>query len=183
MRRAPTRTPPKSPALTITHASTEAEFREIQSLIDALGEWYAIEAGKLGIDAQAVADYFYRDGKDRFDEFAPPDGCMLLATMDGKTAGCIGFHKMEDGVCEMKRLYVRPEFRGARIGQRLVDILLSTARQRGYRVMRLDTTTFMASAQALYASVGFVVRGPYYSVPELFQPIKVYMERSLEELP
>jgi len=181
MRRAPTRTPPRSPAIAITHASTEAEFREIQSLIDALGEWDAVEAGKLGIDPQSVASYFYRDGKDHPGEFAPPDGCMLLATVDGATAGCIGFHKMGDGTCEMKRLYVRPEFRGARLGRRLLDILLTTARERGYRVMRLETTTFMRSAQALYASMGFQVRDAYYDIPELFRPLTVFMERNLEE--
>ncbi|MGH7680461.1 MAG: GNAT family N-acetyltransferase [Candidatus Eiseniibacteriota bacterium] len=180
MRYAPSRTPPKSPAIAITRASTEVENREIQSLVDALGEWDTLEAGKLGIDEQAVASFYYRDGKGGPEEFAPPDGCMLLATHDGKTAGCIGFHKMEDGICEMKHFYVRPEFRGARIGRRLLDVLLAAARERGYRVMRLETTTFMANARRLYASMGFQVRDAYYDIPELFRPVTVFMERSLE---
>jgi len=92
-------------------------------------------------------------------EYAPPDGRLLLATECGKEAGCIAMRKLEDSVCEMKRLWVRPEFRKLGIGRMLIERVISEARDAGYARMRLDTLPVMVSAIALYQSFGFVEIG------------------------
>src|SRR5438552_12969532 len=71
--------------------------------------------------------------------YAPPAGRLLLATADGDVAGCVGLHAIDDGACEMKRLYVRPAFRGLRVGRQLTRAVIAEARDIGYRRIRLDT--------------------------------------------
>ena len=79
----------------------------------------------------------------------------------------------------MTRLFVSPEFRGMRIGQQLAARLLAAARAAGYRVMRLETTTFMQYAVALYGALDFVKCEPYYEIPESFLPVTLFMELEL----
>ncbi len=86
---------------------------------------------------------------------------ILIARWDGTLAGCIAMHPYGDGVCEMKRLYVRPDFRKHAIGRALAQRLIDEARARGYRAMRLDTLPMMQGAMRLYESLGFVDIAPY----------------------
>ena len=108
--------------------------------------------------------------------YGVPGGDLLLAMVDDGVAGCVGFRPLADGACEMKRLWVRPGFRGLKIGRRLAEAILSLAEQRGYRVMRLDTISTMAAATALYRSLGFTEIDPYYPNP---LPGVLYFERML----
>lgn len=87
--------------------------------------------------------------------YAPPKGRLLMALVDGSAAGCIGVREIESGVCEMKRLYVRPAFRGMNLGRSLVEAAIEGAREAGYIKMRLDTMPFMREAIALYRAIGF----------------------------
>ena len=86
---------------------------------------------------------------------------ILLAYRDGELAGCIAMHPFGDGVCEMKRLYIRPAFRKYGIGRALAVRINEEARARGYRAMRLDTLPSMQQAMKLYESLGFVDIAPY----------------------
>lgn len=88
-------------------------------------------------------------------EYAAPHGALILATVEGKPAGVIAVHQFEPQIAEMKRLYVKPEYRQFGIGRQLVTRLLQTAKQLGYRAIRLDTLPTMTGAQKLYAAVGF----------------------------
>jgi putative acetyltransferase len=99
-------------------------------------------------------------------KYAPPEGRLLLAEVQAQTAGCIGLRPLEPGICEMKRLYVRPEFRGKRIGLVLAQRVIIDARAIGYTRMRLDTVpSTMADAVMLYKRLGFAEIAPYCENP------------------
>ena len=97
--------------------------------------------------------------------YAPPDGRLLLAFSGDEPAGCVALRNIEEGICELKRLWVRPAFRRTGLGRRLVEEILQEARRSGYRRIRLDTLPSMASAQALYLSLGFSDIAPYNDHP------------------
>ena len=87
--------------------------------------------------------------------YAPPRGRLLVAWVGDEAAGCVALRALAENVCEMKRLYVRPPFRGGRVGKQLAEAIIAEARQIGYAVMRLDTVPKLESATRLYESLGF----------------------------
>ncbi|MGC1548035.1 MAG: GNAT family N-acetyltransferase [Rhodanobacter sp.] len=93
--------------------------------------------------------------------YVPPMGALLIAQAGTNVAGCVALRPLNTHTGEMKRLYVRPAYRGSGLGRRLVEAVIQAARQAGYRELRLDTLPSMASAQALYRELGFVEIPPY----------------------
>jgi ribosomal protein S18 acetylase RimI-like enzyme len=87
--------------------------------------------------------------------YAPPEGCVLLAEHSGRFVGCVALRKIDTEICEMKRLFVIPEFRGKNLGRTLAREVINAARELGYKHMRLDTVASMTAANALYVSLGF----------------------------
>ncbi len=111
-------------------------------------------------------------------DYAAPEGRLLLATCEGQSAGCVAVHKLDHEICEMKRLYVRPEFRGKGLGKILAERIIGEAHQIGYKQLRLDTVEpLMRSTVKLYRTLGFREIAPYRP-----NPIEgaLYMEISLE---
>jgi putative acetyltransferase len=110
-------------------------------------------------------------------EYAPPQGRLLLARTGGELAGCVALHPLQAGVCEMKRLYVRPQYRGQGIGRALLNTVLGEARAIGYQRMRLDTVEpVMQDAVRMYRAYGFREIPPYRENPI---PGALYMEIEL----
>jgi putative acetyltransferase len=107
-------------------------------------------------------------------EYAPPAGRLLLAEYGGELAGCVALHRLGEEICEMKRLYLRPRFRGQGLGRILADRIISEARGIGYKRMRLDTVEpVMKDAVAMYRRFGFREIAAYRPNP---MPGTLYME-------
>jgi len=99
-------------------------------------------------------------------DYAPPEGRLLLAEYEDKLAGCVALHKLEVGICEMKRLYLRPSFRGKGVGRVVAETIIAEARAIGYERIRLDTVEpVMKDAVAIYRSLGFKEIAPYRPNP------------------
>ncbi len=97
--------------------------------------------------------------------YAPPRGALLAAKVGDAYAGCIALRPLEENICEMKRLFVRNQFRGLQIGKKLAVTILEEGSRLGYEKMRLDTVPIMQPAIALYRSLGFVEIPPYCENP------------------
>jgi GNAT superfamily N-acetyltransferase len=109
----------------------------------------------------------------------PPRGAFYLVHVGDALAGMGGLRPLADGVAEIKRIYVRPTFRGIQLGHAILQRLLADAQAFGYQTLRLDSAPFMQSAQRLYAAAGFVDRSPYpgLEVPEVLHAGWRFMER------
>jgi putative acetyltransferase len=166
--------------LTITCAQTEAQHQTVRALVAEYIDWDASELRRLGLDARAAFDFYFASGEEELPgDYASPQGCLLLAFWSGEPAGCVAFRRLAARLCELKRLYVRPECRGKKIGLRLASALIAAARNAGYNRMRLETVTYMEDAIALYSQLGFRRCPPYYIALESFKEISVFMELDL----
>ncbi len=153
---------------TLTLATSPAQIETVRSLFTEYQQWLNFSLCFQGFDKELAE----LPGK-----YAAPNGRLYLAEHGGAIAGCIALRPMDDeGVCEMKRLFVRGEFRGKKIGKVLVDTILADAKAIGYHTMRLDTLQRMETARALYAKLGFTIIPAYYNNP---MEEVVYMELKL----
>jgi ribosomal protein S18 acetylase RimI-like enzyme len=152
------------------HQPTSAnEMQVVRALFEQYGEAIGVDLASQNF-AQELADL---PGK-----YAPPAGCILVATVDGQPAGCVALRALSDGACEMKRLYVRPQHRADGLGRKLAQRIIEEARARGYACMRLDTIPAkMRGAVSLYLALGFDWIPAYWSNP---LPGAQYMELKLQ---
>jgi ribosomal protein S18 acetylase RimI-like enzyme len=118
------------------------------------------------LDLEVEYQQFERELADLPGVYGPARGALLLAWVDSDAAGCVAMRPLETDICEMKRLWVRPSFRGRGVGARLVRAVMQRAAEYGYARMRLDTLHHMKAAQATYAALGFRPIAPYNSNAE-----------------
>ena len=138
--------------LVIIPANTEKLLDDVRSLMLEY-------AASLGIDLSF--QNFEEELQSLPGDYAAPVGALLIAQWDGNAAGCVALRTLSDGTCEMKRLYVRPAFRGHDIGRQIAEAIIAEARRIGYARMRLDTLPSMKSAHRLYEMLGFQEIPPY----------------------
>lgn len=141
----------------VVQAESEAKIEEAKAIFREYEQWLGLSLCFQSFEEElASLPGFY----------APPDGRLYLARIDGETVGCIGLRKLSDGICEMKRLYLREAARGKGVGQALIEKVIADAREIGYAKMRLDTfPPKMGKAVSLYESHGFYEIEPYYENP------------------
>jgi putative acetyltransferase len=158
----------------IRQAETPQELAQVRQLFSQYYAWLADEHG-INMSYQAVeAELAGLPGY-----YAASRGRLLLLFEAGEAAGCGAFRPIDEKVCELKRMYVKPEFRGKGLGRAIAVRLLEEAIISDYEIARLDTATFLKEAQALYRSLGFTVIGPYYQVPEDILKVTIFMEKWL----
>ena len=114
--------------------------------------------------------------KDPAKKYTAPEGELLVAVEGEDVLGMIAYHKHSDTRCEMKRLYVKPSYRGIKLGEKLIEELTAHARQAGYKEMVLDTIVPLQSAIHLYKKLGFTECEPYYHNP---MPDVLYFRKEL----
>lgn len=141
----------------IFQAETAEMIEEARKLFREYEVWLGLKLCFQNFDEEVAA----LPGK-----YALPEGRLFLAFSDQSLAGCIALRKLEEGVCEMKRLFVKEDFRGIGLGKKLIEKLIEEARLVGYKKMRLDTyPPKMAKAVNIYHSHGFREISPYYHNP------------------
>lgn len=144
--------------ITLRYVTQEADLPAVKAI-------FLEYIASLGFDISTFQDTD-KEFSNLLGLYGAPHGCILLAeTPAAAVAGCVALKPIGEGVCEMKRLYVRPEYRGEQIAYELTNELLRFARTAGYRSMKLDTLDTMTSAIKLYEGVGFVRCEPYVFNP------------------
>ncbi len=152
----------------IRQVNSKSEIRSARELFREYEQWLDLDLCFQGFEEELLE----LPGK-----YSPPKGRLLLAYLETEPVGCIAMRPLSEGICEMKRLYLRESARGHGLGSRLIETLISEARSEGYERMRLDTLPpKMGKAVSLYRSYGFRPIEPYYPNPN---PETLYLELEL----
>ena len=168
--------------LSISQVATPAQVEGVQDLLREYMAWAFPFTADIP-DLPPTFEGFEEELATLPGSYAPPAGRLLLATVDGRSAGCIALKGHGAGLGELKRLYVRPAFRGQAIGQRLVQALIAEARTAGYRRVILDSHISMTKAHRIYLAAGFRTVDTPADFPEALKPVVVFMELALEGTP
>lgn len=166
-------------SLAITAASTPEHFAAFGELVREYAGWLSLKhaADAWFIESVLKHQSLEAELRDLPVAYAAPKGSVLLAWKDGEVAGGVALKPLSDDACEMKRMFVRDGFRGLGIGRELCKAVIGNARDKGYRLMQLDTSRKLTDAISLYKSFGFKECAPYRDYPPALQPHLLFMER------
>jgi putative acetyltransferase len=165
----------------IVHASTDAQLDDVRDLMRAFVGWHR----QRNFEDLMLIDQYFSTGAFEQElatlpgKYAPPHGRLLLAFHNAQPAGCVALRPIDNTVCEMKRMFVYPEYQGRGVGRALASTLIQEAKTIGYTTMRLDTSYTQVEAQTLYQSLGFRRIAPYYELPPDLRNWLVFMELTL----
>lgn len=162
--------------------TTVDEVDQVRLLMRAFVAWHRErhQQDLALIDAYFDAAAFEEELASLPGEYAPPTGQLLLATVDNKPAGCVALKQIDTEACEMKRMFVYPQYHSCGVGRALSEAVIEAGRTAGHRVMRLDTSIRQAEAQGLYRRLGFRDVAPYYELPDDLRSWLVFMELPLQ---
>ena len=156
--------------VSISQAKTEKQIRQIRELLQEYAD---------SLDVDLEFQNFHQELANLPGDYTPPKGRLLLALDDNYPAGCVALREIGESICEIKRLYVKPQYRGIKLGRRLVEKIIEEAVEIGYERMRLDTLPTMTRAQQMYKELGFEEREPYrYSPVEGTTFMELELKRS-----
>lgn len=167
--------------ISVQVAQTRQQLDQVRSLMRSFISWHRRHHHE---DLHLIDQYFDSAAFEQElaslpGKYASPKGQLLLATYNGVAAGCVALRELDAGACEMKRMFVYPEFHGKGIGRALAEALIGQARIAGYTHMLLDTSIRQNQALGLYQRLGFQVVKPYYELPEEQRNWLVFMELKL----
>lgn len=163
-------------------AQTEEDISKVRELFWEYLQWAngrVNEEFNVDFDIEAMLE----EGMEGLEIYFPPDGRLILVSEADEAVGLGCLKEIRDDIGEIKRMYIRPEFRGRGFGRRLLQTLLSEAKDIGYSEVRLDSARFMHAAHSLYRSEGFKQIDPYpeSEIPPEFQEHWIFMEKSIAE--
>jgi len=164
------------------HQADTCQDRErIQGLFSEYLQWVNAKVSEelgIGFDVQAKV----AGDMAELQKFSPPDGRLILVNVESELAGLGCLRTIGEGVGEIKRMYVRPQFRGRGLGRGLLDCLIDESTTMGHRVVRLDSAWFMDVAHSLYRSSGFRDTDPYpeSEIPQEIHHLWIFMEKDLQ---
>jgi GNAT superfamily N-acetyltransferase len=166
--------------INVYQASTDQDLADIREMFWEYLQWANArinEEFNVDFDIETILEEDMQDIK----KFYPPNGRLLLVKEDDQVTGLACMRKIRDDIGEIKRMYVREEFRGKGLGKLLLEELLIEALHIGYPRIRLDSARFMVAAHSLYRSIGFYEIDPYpeSEIPEDFQKHWIFMEKKL----
>jgi ribosomal protein S18 acetylase RimI-like enzyme len=173
------------PALQIEPPHDEADLDAVRTLMRGFLAWHRSrhEEDRHLVEAYFDDAAFDRELAELHLKYAPPQGGLLLARLDGAAVGCVALRRIDDRTCEMKRMFVRPEAQHRGIGRALARSIIAVAVDAGYRKMLLDTSVRQREAAALYRGLGFTDVPAYYNLPEPLANWLVFMRLELAATP
>lgn len=142
--------------MNIVSADSPAQLSEIKTIFREYEQFLNVDLCFQGFEEELAN----LPGK-----YASPHGALFLAVDEKQVAGCVAVRALEEEICEMKRLYIRPEYRGTGLGRKLAETVIAEAGKLGYKCMRLDTLESLTEAMGLYRSLGFRQTDSYYHNP------------------
>ncbi|BAZ15677.1 GCN5-related N-acetyltransferase [Calothrix sp. NIES-4071] len=163
--------------LSIRFADIEKDINNIRELFNEnLSEVHPIFARDFNINLD-VNELLAQDIA-KLNQFTAPNGGLFLAQVENKNVGCAGFRQNSESIAEVKRMYVKPEYRRQGIGRTLLQAIINQTSNIGYSKLRLDTPDYAQEAQSLYRSFGFKEISPYLEsdIPEELHPKWIFME-------
>jgi ribosomal protein S18 acetylase RimI-like enzyme len=159
----------------IRFAVSDEDWKQVKSLFIEYFEWIKHDQG-IDLSFQGIEGEL----KELPGAFSPPAGCMLLAEADDVVVACVALRPLDASICEMKRIYVKPEYRAKGLGRALGEQIIQEAKSMGYQLMRLDTANTMIAAQKLYSKLGFKPIEQYYDLPSDILERAIFMELFLQ---